>query len=233
MTNTEILNAVAQAVNDAQFRKRTKASFLGVLTNTQDSLVEKFECLRKIDSSSFTLVADTGEYNVPSTFVKFPSQGAEVSRGFVSVGTNGRFPLQSIATEILDNRYPYWRATASGTPEFYYLIKSGTPKLGFYPKPSSTFISTYGSAVYADIIYRPSAIIEDANLPFDNSYALQGVLQRMLRFQTIWQLLVEDKSFSDADRLEVKILKMEEDARDLVETMLIVPSPHGFEESHA
>ena len=231
MTNTQILNAIAQASNDARFSKRTKDTFLGILTDAQNYVVDKTECLRKIDSSSVVLVADTGEYSLPSSYVKFPSDDASVKRGFIAIGTNARYTLTSTTTALLNSRYPYWRGASSGTPEFAYLIKEGTPKIGFYPKPSSTFLSSYGTKVYLDIIYRPSAIVEDANLPFDNSYPLSGLFQMLLKLRALWQIKMEDTQFTEADRILVKAEALTEEAQDFVNSMLVVPGHHGFEEN--
>lgn len=233
MNNTEILAAVARAVNDANFGKRSKAIMLGILTDQQSRIIERTECLRQIDSSSITLVADDGDYGLPSTWVKFPVEGSATKRSFVAIGTNGKVPLTSLPFALLNNQTPNWRATEAGTPEFYSIIETGTPQLIIYPKPSSAWVTANGSAVYMDMIYKPAtALVEDANLPFDGAYRFSGVFQILLKLCAIWQIKLEDMQFADADRLDAKTEKLFEEAMDLVRSLNVAPGQHGFEENH-
>ena len=231
MTNSEILAAVSRAVNDATFTKRTKAIMLGIITDAQNRIIDKTECLRQIDSTSIALGADDGDYDMPASFVKFPTEGSDVQRAFVSLGTYGKFPLTFIPMTILSNRYSGWRQTASGTPEFYSLVEKGTPNLIIYPKPSSSFISTNGSTVFMDMIYRPTAALaEDSNLPFDNASRFTGLFQILLKLLVITQIKIEDMKFEDADKMMLVTDKLFEEAIDLVRSIAVAPGNHGFEE---
>lgn len=231
MNNTEILASVSRAVSDATFAKRSKAIMLGIITDAQNHIIDKTECLRQIDSTSITLVASDGDYAMPSTFVKFPSEGADVKRGFVAAGTNAKFPLTFIPLTVLNNQYPGWRATSAGTPEFYSLIEAGTPQLIVYPAPSAAWITANGSAFYMDIIYKPAtALAEDTNLPFDNAYRFSGLLQKLLKLMAIWQIKLEDMQFNDETRLDRHVDKMMEEAIDFVRSTSASPGTHGFEE---
>lgn len=230
MTNTELLNALAVAVNDGTFKKRSKAIMLSILTNQQNYIIDKIECLRKVDST-LTLAVGNGEINLPAGFASFPSTEMEIKRGFVGIGTNGRIPLTVTSTAILNNDDEGWRNQGNGVPEFYYIIRQGTPKIGFYPKASTNFISTYGSGIYIDMIYHPAAIIEDSNLPFDNSSLLIGVVHTLLLFRSIWQIKLEDKEYPDADRMKKEVTEMLEEAQEFVDKISATPGHHGFEEN--
>ena len=231
MNNTEILTAVARAVNDGAFSKRSKAVHLGILTDSQNYIIDRTECLRKIDSTSITLVANDGDYDLPDSFVKFPTEGSDVNRGFVSLGTYGKYPLKFIPMTILNNQYPGWRQTSAGTPLWYSIIETGTPQLIIYPKPSTAFITTNGAVVFMDIIYKPTtSLAEDTNLPFDNSYRFTGLFQILLKLRAIWQIKLEDMQFADADRLDVKTEKLFDAATDFVRSIAVSPGNHGFEE---
>lgn len=231
MNNTEILASVARAVNDATFSKRSKSIMLGMITDAQNHIIGVTECLRKINSTDIVLVADTGEYSMPNEFVKFPSDGGDTKRGCVSLGTTGKFPLTNLHISRLNNSYPGWRNASSGTPEFCYFIGSGTAKLGIYPKPSSSFITTNGSSVIMDIVYKPtSALLENASLPFDGSQRFDGLFQILLKLRSIWQIKTEDMQFQDADRLDKTTEKLFEQAIDFVQSTFTSPGNHGFEE---
>ena len=230
MTNTEILTAVARAVNDATFAKRSKAVMLGILTDAQNYIIDKTECLRKVDSTSITLVASDEDYDLPTSFVKFPSEGAEVKRGFVNVGTYGTTLLTFKPLPLLNNELSGWREKDAGTPEFYSLIETGTPQLILFPKPSAAFITANGSTLFMDIIYKPDAIVEDANMPFDNGYRFTGLFQRLLKLSAIWQIKLEDMQFTDENRLDRHIDKLMEEAMDFARTIAVSPGQHGFEE---
>jgi hypothetical protein len=230
MNNTELLQAISRAVNDATFAKRSKAVMLGILTDAQNYIIDKTECLRQIDSTSVTLVASTSAYNLPASFVKFPVEGSDVKRGFVSIGTTGKFPLTFIPMTILNSHYPNWRNTTTGTPEWYSLIETGTPQLVIYPTPSAAFITANGAVVFMDMIYKPDPIIEDTNMPFDNAYRFTGLFQRLLKLSAIWQIKLEDMQFNDENRLDRHIDKLMEEATDFVRSIAVSPGNHGFEE---
>ena len=231
MTNTEILNAVAQAVNDGTFKRRTKAVMLGILTDAQNYIIDKTECLRKIDIT-LTLAEGDGEINLPSGFVKFPTDDASIKRGLIGLGTGGAVVLTSTTTAFLNHEQPGWRNLDNGVPEFFYLIKSGTPKIGFFPKASSDFIDENGSGIYVDMVYRPTGTLaEDSNLPFDNSTVLSGVFQVLQKLRAIWQIKLEDMQFADADRVRLAVNEMFPEAQDFINSLLVVPGNHGFEEN--
>ena len=231
MTNAEILAAVSRAVNDATFVKRSRAIMLGILTDSQNYIIEKTECLRQIDSTSIVPVADTSTYTMPATFVKFPTVDQAVKRGLICLGTYGKYPLTSIPLAILNNQYPGWRQTASGTPEFYSLTETGTPTLILYPAPSSAFLTLAGAKAFVDMIYRPATgIVEDSNLPFDNGQRFLGIFQVLLKLRAIWQIKMEDMQFADADRLMKGTEVLFEEAIDFVQSLSAYPGNHGFEE---
>ena len=234
MNNTEILAAVACAVNDATFGKRSKAVMLGILTDAQNYIIDQTECLRQIDSTSIVPAADTSTYAMPNTFVKFPTMDQAVKRGLICLGTYGKYPLTAIPMPMLNNLYPGWRQTTSGTPEFYSLESKGTPNLIIYPAPSTAFLASAGAKAFVDMIYRPTtALVEDSNLPFDNGQRFLGVFQILLKFRTIWQIKTEDMQFTDADhyeRLEDRMDGLLDQAIDYVQSLSAYPGNHGFEE---
>ncbi len=229
MTNAQILAAVSQAVNDPTFKKRGKDIMLGILTDSMNYIIDRTECLRKVDSSK-SMTASVIETAVPSTFIKFPMEENDVDRGFVAVGTNAKYPLTPITLSLLNNRFPNWRGATAGTPQFYYLTKEGSPKIGLYPAPSSTFITTNGSPIYMDIIYRASDLVEDSNLPFDNSNVYKGMFQIALKLRSIWQIKLEDMQFADADRLNLNVENLIQLCTDFVTSMHVAVGQHGFEE---
>ena len=232
MNNTEILAAFSRSINDATFDKRNRAIQLGILTDAQNYIIDRTECLRKINSTGVVLVADDGDYTLPNEFVKFPTEGGDIKRGLVNVGTYGKYPLTYISLPILNSQFPGWRQTSAGTPEFYSIIESGTPELIVYPKPSATFLSANGTTVFMDIVYRPTAgLAEDSNLPFDNSYRLSGIFQILLKLRAIYQVKLEDMQFEDADRLALSTKAMFEEAADFVRSIASSPGTHGFEEN--
>lgn len=233
MNNTEILNAVAQAISDATFKKRTKPTMLGIITDAQNYVVERTECLRKSDSST-VLTADSAEITLPTDFIKLPTEGGDTKRGFVSVGTNGKFPLTLIQLPRLNNLYPGWRGTAAGTPEFCYITKDGTPKLNVWPKPSTAFLAANGNTVYLDdFVYRPPSMLEDLLLPFNGSTLLSGIFQVTLKQRAIWQVKLEDTQLAEADRLDLKVESLIEKCIDFVNTIFVTPGTNGFEEEHS
>lgn len=231
MTNAEILADVARSVNDGTFTKRTKTIMLGIITDAQNYIIDKTECLRQIDSTSIVPAADDFDYSMPSTFVKFPTEGADVKRGFVSLGTYGKYPLTFIPLPILNNQYPGWRQAASGTPEWYSLIEMGTPQLIIHPAPSTAFLALAGAKAFIDMIYKPAtALLEDTNLPFDNAYRFSGLFQILLKLRAVWQIKLVDSQLGEFDRLTSTIDKLTEEAIDYVRSIAVSPGNHGFEE---
>jgi hypothetical protein len=229
MNNAEILAAVSRAVNDATFAKRSKAVQLGILTDAMNYIIDMTECLRQVDSS-LTLVADQSSYALPATFIKFPTVDTAVKRGLVCLGTYGKYPLTVITQALLNNQYPGWRQTASGTPEWYALTETGTPQLILYPKPSTAFIASAGSTIFVDMVYRATDIVEDTNLPFDNGIRFKGLFQILLKLRAIWQIKAEDMQLPEEDRLGAEVTKLMESALDFVQSYNSVPGNHGFEE---
>lgn len=229
-TNAEIIAAVAQAVHDAMYGKRTKAIYAQILTDAQDWITEKTECLRKIDSTSVTLVASTQEYDLPSDFIKFPTEEQEKSPAPVTIGTYGDFQLEIISPTKLEVKEPGWREVDAGTPRYCYIIREGTLKLGFHPMPSASFISTNGSTVFIDMVFRGANVADNSDSPFDSSNSLRG-LQQLLKFRAQWQIWMEDKDFASADRFSVAVDKLLEDAQDLVQSIYATPGPVSFGES--
>lgn len=226
-SNAELITQVSRAAKDPTNAQRTRAIVASMITDAMDYIIDKTECLRKIDSTSVVLVAGTQEYSMPNSFIKFPVEINDVPRGIVVLGTNGNVEVEPTTTALLNSREIGWREAAAGIPRFYYLIKSGTPKIGFYPKPSSSYISSKGTGVFMDIIYRPSDIDDSASLPFDGSLALRGA-QFCLKMRTLWQIKMEDLQFADADRLKNIVYEELERIKDLVESMTAAPGQHGF-----
>lgn len=234
MNNTAILAALGQAMNDPTFKKRTKDTVLGIMTDAQNYIIDKTECLRQVDSTSVVPAADTMTYALPNTFVKFPTEGTDVKRGFVSLGTYGKYPLTFLPLTILNNRYPGWRQTASGTPGWYSVIDKGTPQLIIYPAPSTAFITSAGAVAFMDVIYKPAAaLLEDSGLPFDGAYRYNGLFQILLKLRSIWQMKLEDMQFADADRLSKSTDGLFDEATDFVRSLAASPGHHGFEENMA
>ena len=227
-TNTAILSAVAQAVKDPTFQKRSRATYLSVLNDAQIQIIEDTECLKKINTTAITLVAETQEYDAPVDFVSFPSELSEVKRGFVCVGANAKYALRPTKTEYLDLYTPNWRGAASGTPECFYILEQATMKVGFFPKPSAAYITANGTATFMKYIYDPGDIIDDANLPFGNSARLK-FLQHLLKLWAIWLLNLEDRSFDESDRYKVYLDRELERNQDRIMRLLEVPGAVGFD----
>lgn len=226
-TNTEIIAAVARAVVDPTYNKRTQAIYGQILTNAQDYLVEQLECMRKIDTS-IVLVAGTDAYDMPSSYIKFPNKEDDIVDGAVAVGTNGRYILTPTSPVLLNYEEPGWRGTSAGTPAKFYILPNGaTYKFCVYPKPSATFISSYGSSTYLDMIYRPAAISANTDRPFDNNPNLQG-LELLLKLHAIWQIKLEDLQFADADRLKIEVAERLEKAKDVISSISVNPISKGF-----
>lgn len=225
-TNTQIIDTLAQIMNDAAFATRNQTSFAMTLTDAQNYLVERLECLRKIDSS-ITLVAGTSEYNLPDDWVKFPLEDSDIEDGVVSIGTNAKFALVSSSTPLLNSTQAGWRAAANGTPEKFYILREAVPKIGITPAPSATFISTYGAVMSLDYIYRPADIAYDSNSPFNSSRALVG-LHYLAKLHSLWQMKLEDKQFADADRFEKKLNERIEQHLDILGSTVPVHGQHGF-----
>jgi hypothetical protein len=154
-----------------------------------------------------------------------------VKRGFVSLGTYGKYPLTYIPIEVLNNQQPGWRQAAAGTPEFYSITQEGTPKLIITPAPSAAFLSTNGAVLFMDMVYKPAAgLAEDTNMPFDNGYRFNGLFQILLKLRAIWQIKLEDMQFADSDRLSKETDTLFEEAGDFVRSLSAAPGNHGFEE---
>jgi hypothetical protein len=197
--STELLNSIAKSVKDATFQTRSKTDYLELMNDSQDYILDKLECLIKIDTS-LTLTANIYEYAVPVDFLKFPSKFAEANIGFVSVGTNGKVPLTPTATEILDLENASWKNASSGTPEKFAFVDQGNGKLIIFPAPSTAWLAANGNTITLKYVYKPSDIIEDTNSPFDNSVRLRK-LQPLLKMRVKWYIQMDDGKFEDADRL--------------------------------
>lgn len=226
-TNTAIINELAQIAGDPTFTKRSSTTWASILNDAQNYIVERIECSRKVDSTSVTLVASTQEYSLPTDFIKFPSDYLEVKKGPVALGTYGKFVLTPTDPILLNHNFPNWRATDAGTPEFYYIIKDTTYKIGFYPQPSATFISTNGSTVYIDEIFRPTAIAYNGVQPFGDSNHLAG-FQFALKLRARYTVLLIDKDFPSADRLRLDTDKEIDEKGELLKSIILTPGEHGF-----
>jgi len=226
-TNAEILNALAQANKDSNFSKRSKATYLGILNDAHTYVITETECLMKIDSS-ITLVANTQEYSVPSGFIKFPVLRYDgFKKGFVTLGDDGEHPLTPVSIKELDSMHTGWRGVDAGTPRYCYVTDEGTPKLGFFPAPSSTFITNFGTTCRVYMVFAPTAIADDSNRPFDNSNRLT-FLQFSLKLHANWQIALEDRNFTEAASLKVSLDERIE--TDIAKVATLFPMPHvaGF-----
>lgn len=227
-TNAAILSAVAQAMKDPSKTRRTPATYLSVLNDAQIQIIEDTECLKRMNTTAFTVVAGTQEYDVPSDFISFPSDMSETKRGFVSIGTNGKYPLIPTKTEYLDLYTPNWRSSDAGVPQYFYMLEGATAKIGLYPKPSTTFVTDNGTAIFMKYIYDPGDIADDSNLPFGNSTRLK-FLQHLLKLWAIWLLNLEDQTFEKADRYKVFLDRELERNQDRIMRLLEVPGAIGFD----
>lgn len=217
-TSTELINAIARAVNDADFSARSTAIFVQIFNDAHDEVIMLTECLRKIDSS-ITLTADTETFTIPSTFLKFPTRESEIKNGFVSIGTNGKFSLEIITMGRLNNEFVGWRGTTAGTPRYCYVIKDSTLKLGIYPKASTSFLSTNGTSVYLDHIYRPSTdLAYDDNTPFNGLVNIRW-LQQLLKLKSIETILLEDNKFNKTNFFASKIESKIEEAKKYIQSL--------------
>lgn len=194
--NSAILSEVASVVGDPSFRSYAQSIFLSVLNDSQDEIVSELECLQSIDTS-LVLVANTGEYDAPSTFLKFPSRGVDGTEGMITLGTNGTVQLEHTSVELLNTHEPGWRSVDAGSPRQVYLIEGSTVTIGFHPKPSANFISDKGSTVHVRQVLIPTEIGNDNNLPFNNSPRLR-FLHRLLKLKAIATMRAYDRKFEDA-----------------------------------
>ena len=224
-TNAQIITAVARAVSDPDFQQRSGAIYAQILTDAMDFIIDSTECMRKSDTS-LTLVAGTQEYNLPTRFIKFPSMYSEVKTP-VALGTDGKITTIPSSVILLNQLEVGWRGAADGTPQYHYLILEGTAKVGFHPAPSSSFISTYGSSVYLDMVFRSEDIADNSSSPFDSSTMLRS-LQFLLKLRALWQIRLENKEYSDADRYDKMVKEELERAKEFVESIMATPGEHGF-----
>jgi len=199
-TNAQIITGLAQSVKDGAYIEKSQADYILLLNDAQDFIVEVTECLIKISSTDVVLAGSTQEYNLPSDFIKFPELSDSYKGGYVSIGTNGKYRMLPITIQELDLNYAGWRTTTAGTPAYFYIIEGATPSVGFHPKPSASWVTTNGSAVYFPYVYRPTLIADNSNLPFDNSTRLRG-LQYLLKLRAKWFLQIDNGQFNDADRV--------------------------------
>ena len=227
-TNTDNINAIAQAVKDRNTQQRSRTTYASILTDAQDFIVEQLECLIKINSSGVVLVGGTQEYDLPVDFIKFPIESADEKAGQVSLGTNGKFPLRPTTTDLLDLHEANWRAATAGIPIYFYLLEEDRGKIGFHPKPSSAFVTDNGSTCRMKYVYRADDISDNSNQPFNNSNRLRG-LQFLLKLHAIWQINIEDKEYAAADKLMMQITARLELAREVVGGILSIPGQKGFD----
>ena len=228
-TSRQLIDAVAKAVKDPTFMKRDKDTFAQILTDAQDYLTDQLEPLIKIDSTSITLVADQIEYNLPTDFIKFETRQSNMKNGYVALGTYRDVPLNPASQGALDTYRPKWRNTTSGTPSEFFIdnISGANTKLGIWPPPSSTFITDFGSTCWIRYVSRSAALAYDSSTPFDNSDRLRSLFY-LIKLHSIWQISLEDVDVAKADRFEAILEKRMEQAKDVIESTLIMPSAVGF-----
>ena len=226
-TNTSIIDELAQIVGDPLFSRRSKATWGNILTDAQNYIVEKLECTRKIDAS-LVMVASTPTYSLPSDFIKIPSDYSDVKEGAVAIGTTGKFVLRPTDPILLNHKFPDWRGTTDGTPEYFYILReTASYKLGLYPEPSAAFLTTNGTTVRIDEIFRPGAISYNASQPFDDSNHLSG-LQFALKLHARMAVALIDKDFATADRLRVETDNELKEKADVIGSVVLTPGEHGF-----
>src|SRR3990167_1431351 len=115
-----------------------------------------------------------------------------------------------------------------GTPEYFYILReTASYKLGLYPEPSAAFLTTNGTTVRIDEIFRPGAISYNASQPFDDSNHLSG-LQFALKLHARMAVALIDKDFATADRLRVETDNELKEKADVIGSVVLTPGEHGF-----
>src|SRR3990167_7025082 len=231
-TNAQIIDAIAQAHGDAQFRKRTSATFAQILTDQQDELNEEFDLLQKVDSSTLTLVADTAAPvgTFPADFVKFTEHANEIEFGQISVGTNGILALAPITLERLDAEHEGWRDADAGTPKYFYITKGAAIALGFYPRPSAAWITANGNPVFMLYTFQPTAAAYDSANIFGGATRFRG-LEKLLKMMALRQLNVEDTTpttFPKVLEYDKLIAAEREHKMNVLTSILRTPGGAGF-----
>jgi hypothetical protein len=228
-TSAQLIDAIARAVKDPSFQKRSSSIYAQILTDAQDYLTDQLEPLIKIDES-VVMVAGTGTYNMPADFVKFETRSSNMQRGYVVLGDDRDVPLLPVTQGQLDTYRPKWKATSDATPSHYYIdmVGGANASLGIWPPPNSTYISNFGTKCSIRYVYRMPALAYDSSYPFDGTINRFRGLNYLLKLHAIWQISLEDMDVAKADRYDIMVEKRMEQAKDEIESVHVMPSAVGF-----
>lgn len=227
-TNAELITELATACKDAAAKERSRTIYAAILTKQQDFIVEKYQLLQKVDSTTLTAAASTDPVgNMPTDFIGFLEESNDLKKGQISIGTNGKVPLDPISLSQLDEAESNWRAATAGTPRWFYLIQGAVVQLGIFPKASATWITANGNSLYIQYAFRPEAIADNSNYPFGNSQRFRG-LEEILVLRGRRHVALLDGENEKADRLELKIDKELSEKEDIIRAMITVQGPPMF-----
>ena len=153
-----ITQTVARRSDSVTNAGKTKAK--GFINDTIEEMAEQRDwSFFRIRSSALTMVAAQYDYSLPTTFSRVDKVFYKSSDG-QPVGLD---PLTD------DNWFDTINEEDPGTPRYHrYLDQESTtmrPKLQIGPPPSASFISRYGSYLYAEVYKEVTTLVEPESYP--------------------------------------------------------------------
>lgn len=161
-------------INDPSNTKFTAAQKQAEIQKAQEVFVLDTACLK--DTTSFTLVAGTAEYSLPTDILDV----IRVSHAALKLERVSQFEMDV----LVDSDW----TDDTGTPVKYYIdLDPNNKKIHFYPIPNATAVSAAATAIM-EYLKQPPALSSDSDVPLD-SHTLLGVYHDAISYKAASNLL--------------------------------------------
>lgn len=140
--------------------------------------------------SNLNSVAEQREYDLPTDILRL------IHVTYYNTSTYHR--LEAATLDEMETFGDYPGETSTLNPTHYYIKQGQTPKIGLYPKPSTS----HASGIQTHYVKRPSNLTDSSKSP-----DIPEAYQRLIVLYALWRCLQKDVKNETSDRYYTEYLR--------------------------